>query len=36
MPEMALEQALTEVATDVFELRLPIPFEDGLVIVFLF
>src|SRR5579864_4250532 len=36
MPEMALEQALTEVATDVFELRLPIPFEDGLVNVFLF
>jgi len=27
---------LTEVATDVFELRLPIPFEDGLVNVFLF
>ena len=36
MPEMALELALTEVATDVFELRLPIPFEDGLVNVFLF
>jgi len=28
--------ALTEVATGVFELRLPIPFEDGLVNVFLF
>jgi len=27
---------LTEVATGVFELRLPIPFEDGLVNVFLF
>jgi len=36
MPEMAVELALTEVATDVFELRLPIPFEDGLVNVFLF
>jgi glyoxylase-like metal-dependent hydrolase (beta-lactamase superfamily II) len=36
MPEMALELALTEVATEVFELRLPIPFEDGLVNVFLF
>ena len=36
MPEMALQLALTEVATDVFELRLPIPFEDGLVNVFLF
>ncbi|HEY1419674.1 MAG TPA: MBL fold metallo-hydrolase [Candidatus Dormibacteraeota bacterium] len=33
---MAIELALTEVATDVFELRLPIPFEDGLVNVFLF
>ncbi|HET9781847.1 MAG TPA: MBL fold metallo-hydrolase [Candidatus Dormibacteraeota bacterium] len=32
---MAVE-ALTEVAGDVFELRLPIPFEDGLVNVFLF
>lgn len=32
---MAVE-ALTEVAADVFELRLPIPFEDGLVNVFLF
>jgi glyoxylase-like metal-dependent hydrolase (beta-lactamase superfamily II) len=29
-------EALTEVAADVFELRLPIPFEDGLVNVFLF
>jgi glyoxylase-like metal-dependent hydrolase (beta-lactamase superfamily II) len=28
--------ALTEVADSVFELRLPIPFEDGLVNVFLF
>ncbi|HKW71781.1 MAG TPA: MBL fold metallo-hydrolase [Candidatus Dormibacteraeota bacterium] len=28
--------ALTEVAAGVFELRLPIPFEDGLVNVFLF
>ena len=28
--------ALTEVAEGVFELRLPIPFEDGLVNVFLF
>ena len=28
--------ALTEVASGVFELRLPIPFEDGLVNVFLF
>jgi glyoxylase-like metal-dependent hydrolase (beta-lactamase superfamily II) len=36
MPEMAVELALTEVAADVFELRLPIPFEDGLVNVFLF
>jgi glyoxylase-like metal-dependent hydrolase (beta-lactamase superfamily II) len=33
---MATELALTEVAADVFELRLPIPFEDGLVNVFLF
>jgi glyoxylase-like metal-dependent hydrolase (beta-lactamase superfamily II) len=33
---MAAELGLTEVATDVFELRLPIPFEDGLVNVFLF
>ncbi|HEX3509046.1 MAG TPA: MBL fold metallo-hydrolase [Candidatus Dormibacteraeota bacterium] len=30
------ELALTEVAADIFELRLPIPFEDGLVNVFLF
>jgi glyoxylase-like metal-dependent hydrolase (beta-lactamase superfamily II) len=36
MPEMALDLELTEVATEVFELRLPIPFEDGLVNVFLF
>jgi len=28
--------SLTEVGADVFELRLPIPFEDGLVNVFLF
>ena len=33
---MAIDLALTEVAADVFELRLPIPFEDGLVNVFLF
>jgi len=33
---VATEVGLTEVATDVFELRLPIPFEDGLVNVFLF
>ena len=33
---MATELGLTEVAADVFELRLPIPFEDGLVNVFLF
>jgi glyoxylase-like metal-dependent hydrolase (beta-lactamase superfamily II) len=33
---VAVEIALTEVASDVFELRLPIPFEDGLVNVFLF
>jgi len=33
---MAIELALTEVAADVFELRLPIPFEDGQVNVFLF
>jgi glyoxylase-like metal-dependent hydrolase (beta-lactamase superfamily II) len=30
------ELGLTEVAADIFELRLPIPFEDGLVNVFLF
>jgi glyoxylase-like metal-dependent hydrolase (beta-lactamase superfamily II) len=35
MPEM-VELALSEVAEGVFELRLPIPFEDGLVNVFLF
>ncbi len=33
---MAIEVALSEVAAGVFELRLPIPFEDGLVNVFLF
>jgi len=33
---VAIDLALTEVAADVFELRLPIPFEDGLVNVFLF
>jgi glyoxylase-like metal-dependent hydrolase (beta-lactamase superfamily II) len=33
---VAVESALTEIAADVFELRLPIPFEDGLVNVFLF
>jgi glyoxylase-like metal-dependent hydrolase (beta-lactamase superfamily II) len=33
---MATEAAVTEVAGGVFELRLPIPFEDGLVNVFLF
>jgi glyoxylase-like metal-dependent hydrolase (beta-lactamase superfamily II) len=33
---VALDIALTEIASDVFELRLPIPFEDGLVNVFLF
>ncbi len=31
-----IDIALSEVATGVFELRLPIPFEDGLVNVFLF
>ncbi|HEX9099715.1 MAG TPA: MBL fold metallo-hydrolase [Candidatus Dormibacteraeota bacterium] len=31
-----LQTDLSEVATGVFELRLPIPFEDGLVNVFLF
>ena len=31
-----VEHALNEVADGVFELRLPIPFEDGLVNVFLF
>ena len=33
---MAIEIALSEVADGVFELRLPIPFEDGLVNVFVF
>ena len=33
---MALDVTLSEVAAGVFELRLPIPFEDGLVNVFLF
>jgi glyoxylase-like metal-dependent hydrolase (beta-lactamase superfamily II) len=33
---VATELGLTEVVADVFELRLPIPFEDGLVNVFLF
>jgi glyoxylase-like metal-dependent hydrolase (beta-lactamase superfamily II) len=33
---MSILTNLTEVAADVFELRLPIPFEDGLVNVFLF
>jgi glyoxylase-like metal-dependent hydrolase (beta-lactamase superfamily II) len=33
---MATSAALSEVAAGVFELRLPIPFEDGLVNVFLF
>ncbi|HMJ38492.1 MAG TPA: MBL fold metallo-hydrolase [Verrucomicrobiae bacterium] len=33
---MATSAALTEVVAGVFELRLPIPFEDGLVNVFLF
>jgi glyoxylase-like metal-dependent hydrolase (beta-lactamase superfamily II) len=33
---VAVDLALTEIATGVFELRLPIPFEDGLVNVFLF
>lgn len=33
---MLAETGLTEVAKGVFELRLPIPFEDGLVNVFLF
>ncbi len=33
---MLPETGLTEVAKGVFELRLPIPFEDGLVNVFLF
>jgi glyoxylase-like metal-dependent hydrolase (beta-lactamase superfamily II) len=33
---VAIEIALTEIAAGVFELRLPIPFEDGLVNVFIF
>ena len=33
---MAVELNLEEIAEGVFELRLPIPFEDGLVNVFLF
>jgi glyoxylase-like metal-dependent hydrolase (beta-lactamase superfamily II) len=33
---VATDLALSEVAAGVFELRLPIPFEDGLVNVFLF
>ena len=33
---MLTEGGLTEVAEGVFELRLPIPFEDGLINVFLF
>ena len=33
---MGVELAMEEVASGVFELRLPIPFEDGLVNVFLF
>ncbi len=33
---MAIESNLTEMAEGVFELRLPIPFEDGLVNVYLF
>ena len=33
---MAIDLKLSEVASGVFELRLPIPFEDGLVNVFLF
>lgn len=33
---MTVEAALDEVAAGVFELRLPIPFEDGLVNVFIF
>ena len=36
IPDVATETGLTEVAADVYELRLPIPFEDGLVNVFLF
>jgi len=33
---VTIDLALTEVADGIFELRLPIPFEDGLVNVFLF
>src|SRR5437588_2065471 len=33
---MAIDIALSEVADGIFELRLPIPFEDGLVNVFVF
>ena len=33
---VAIELALSEVAAGMFELRLPIPFEDGLVNVFVF
>jgi glyoxylase-like metal-dependent hydrolase (beta-lactamase superfamily II) len=33
---VAIDLALSEVAAGVFELRLPIPFEDGMVNVFLF
>lgn len=36
MPRVAVDLDLNEVAAGVFELRLPIPFEDGLVNVFLF
>jgi glyoxylase-like metal-dependent hydrolase (beta-lactamase superfamily II) len=36
MPEVLTQGGLSEVAAGVFELRLPIPFEDGLVNVFLF
>ncbi len=36
MPRMAVEVELNEIVMGVFELRLPIPFEDGLVNVFLF
>ena len=36
MPRMAVEVELNEIVTGVLELRLPIPFEDGLVNCFLF
>ena len=36
MPRMAVELELNEIVRGVFELRLPIPFEDGLVNCFLF